>query len=75
MIDVWARLERLEDHCRLAKEQRARTDADRPYCNPQGLQDRHEDRQAGEVGEGQERVAAYRGEEKTEDQIQTREVT
>ncbi len=61
----WARFDRLEDHCRLAREQRARTDADRPYRQPQGVQDRQEDRQAGEVGEGQVSVGAYSRSEET----------
>lgn len=56
---------RLKEHCRLAREQRERTDADRPYRPPGGVQDRQENRQASEVAAGKISIGAYSREKET----------
>ena len=44
-----------------------------PQDSPEGLQD--QERKARQIHQGQERVAAYRGEKETEDQVHTGDVT
>lgn len=60
---IQTRLERMKRHCFEARQQRARTDVDRPYRPPEGVSDRQENGKASEVEQGKISLAADRGKE------------